>query len=187
MFSFICAWINSWVNNHEAGDLRRHRAHYDVIVMCCGSYRTHDQLHPTETMGVSIIHACIWGKSCCIFIIYYMLVRIWFVFHFDCIPLPCIKLFHDCFTFTFIQNSDEHKTQFFMLTKLLYSSEPTNENEPELGQGKFKYNLHDICKCGILIFLTLIWRHDHSNIQCGNSPTALKSTVLKLGSFLVIH
>ena len=23
----------SWVNNHEAGDLRRHRAHYDVTVM----------------------------------------------------------------------------------------------------------------------------------------------------------
>ena len=23
-----------WVNNREAGDLRRHRAHYDVIVMC---------------------------------------------------------------------------------------------------------------------------------------------------------
>ena len=34
MFSFICAWINVWVNNREAGDLRRHRAHYDVIVMC---------------------------------------------------------------------------------------------------------------------------------------------------------
>ena len=33
MFSFICAWINSWVNNREAGDLRRHRAHYDVTVM----------------------------------------------------------------------------------------------------------------------------------------------------------
>ena len=33
MFSFICAWINSWVNNREAGDLRRHHAHYDVIVM----------------------------------------------------------------------------------------------------------------------------------------------------------
>ena len=33
MFSLICAWINSWVNNREAGDLRRHRAHYDVIVM----------------------------------------------------------------------------------------------------------------------------------------------------------
>ena len=33
MFSLICVWINSWVNNREAGDLRRHRAHYDVIVM----------------------------------------------------------------------------------------------------------------------------------------------------------
>ena len=33
MFSFICAWINIWVNNREAGDLRHHRAHYDVIVM----------------------------------------------------------------------------------------------------------------------------------------------------------
>ena len=32
-FLFICAWINSWVNNREAGDLRRHRTHYGVIVM----------------------------------------------------------------------------------------------------------------------------------------------------------
>ena len=32
-FYFICAWIHGWVNNREAGDLRRHRAHYDVIVM----------------------------------------------------------------------------------------------------------------------------------------------------------
>ena len=33
MFSLICAWINGWVDNREAGDLRRHRAHYDVTVM----------------------------------------------------------------------------------------------------------------------------------------------------------
>ena len=33
MFSLISTWINVWVNNREAGDLRRHRAHYDVIVM----------------------------------------------------------------------------------------------------------------------------------------------------------
>ena len=33
MLSLICAWINRWVNNREAGDLRHHRAHYDVIVM----------------------------------------------------------------------------------------------------------------------------------------------------------
>ena len=33
MFSLACAWINVWVNNREAGDLRRHRAHYDVTAM----------------------------------------------------------------------------------------------------------------------------------------------------------
>ena len=33
MFSLICACINGCVNNREAGDLRRHRAHYDVTVM----------------------------------------------------------------------------------------------------------------------------------------------------------
>ena len=33
MFSLICTWINGWVNNREAGDLRRHNAHYDVTVM----------------------------------------------------------------------------------------------------------------------------------------------------------
>ena len=33
IFSLVCAWVNAWVNNREAGDLRRHRVHYDVIVM----------------------------------------------------------------------------------------------------------------------------------------------------------
>ena len=33
MFSLICVWINNWANNRKAGDLRRHRAYYDVIVM----------------------------------------------------------------------------------------------------------------------------------------------------------
>ena len=32
-FSLICVWINGWVNNCEAGGLRRYRTHYDVIVM----------------------------------------------------------------------------------------------------------------------------------------------------------
>ena len=34
LFSSICAWANGWVNNRGADDLRRHRAHYYVIVMC---------------------------------------------------------------------------------------------------------------------------------------------------------
>ena len=33
MFSLICVWINDWVNNREASDLRRYHAYYDVIVM----------------------------------------------------------------------------------------------------------------------------------------------------------
>ena len=33
MFSLICAWINGWVNNREAGDLRRYCAHYNVTIM----------------------------------------------------------------------------------------------------------------------------------------------------------
>ena len=33
VFSLICVWINDWVNNREADDLRRYHAHYDIIVM----------------------------------------------------------------------------------------------------------------------------------------------------------
>ena len=29
--SFDLPWINDWVNNREAGDLRRHRVHHDAI------------------------------------------------------------------------------------------------------------------------------------------------------------
>ena len=32
-FSLIWARMNVWVNNREAGDMRSHRAHYDVTVM----------------------------------------------------------------------------------------------------------------------------------------------------------
>ena len=37
MHSFICARINGWVNNREAGDSRRHRAH-DVIAIFCETF-----------------------------------------------------------------------------------------------------------------------------------------------------
>ena len=33
MFIMIWAWTNVWANNREAGDLRCHRAHYNIIVM----------------------------------------------------------------------------------------------------------------------------------------------------------
>ena len=43
MFTLICARINGWVNTREAGDLRRHRTHYDVTVMCCFLLASHIQ------------------------------------------------------------------------------------------------------------------------------------------------
>ena len=75
MFSFICAWINGWLNNREAGDLRRHHAHYDVIVMlmtdglgssCCRWLVDHD--------------ICYWWlvflASCFLWIMFYMFLMI---------------------------------------------------------------------------------------------------------------
>ena len=47
MFSLIYAWINDWVNNREAGDLRRQHGHYDVIVM---------KDHEITTLHNDIIH-----------------------------------------------------------------------------------------------------------------------------------
>ena len=38
MFSLIYAWTNGWVNNRDAGDWIRHRAHHDVTVMCTSQH-----------------------------------------------------------------------------------------------------------------------------------------------------
>ena len=50
MFSLICIWINGWVNNREAGDLRCHRAHYDVIVMRMWINGLYDLLRTDKTV-----------------------------------------------------------------------------------------------------------------------------------------
>ena len=49
MFTLICARINGWVNNCKAGDLKRNRAHYDVIVMVISKYSSF------STTGVQIL------------------------------------------------------------------------------------------------------------------------------------
>ena len=53
MFSLICARINDWVNNREAGDLRRRLAHYDVTVMYRTSARATGRLLLKSPVGVS--------------------------------------------------------------------------------------------------------------------------------------
>ena len=32
LWFFLSVWINGWTNNREAGDLRRHHAHYDIFL-----------------------------------------------------------------------------------------------------------------------------------------------------------
>ena len=53
MFSLICTWTNSWANNGDVGDLKRHRAHYDVIVMDASRMK-----HRNKTWGHQHIPVC---------------------------------------------------------------------------------------------------------------------------------
>ena len=54
LFSFICAWINGWANDREAGDLRRHSTHYDVTVMR-GTGRNRSKRRKRRKMMMMII------------------------------------------------------------------------------------------------------------------------------------
>ena len=56
MFSLISAWINGWVNNSEAGDLRRDRTNYDVTVMfqMGGLQRQRYQRHDLKGSGAHL-------------------------------------------------------------------------------------------------------------------------------------
>ena len=60
MFYLICVWINGWVNNREAGYLRRHRAHYDVIVMChmTSGHNTDFKVYPNIRYTAPL--CCLW-------------------------------------------------------------------------------------------------------------------------------
>ena len=53
VFSLICAWTNGWVNNRDAGDLRRNRTHYDVTIMYTGSLH---YWHPPVIVTHGITH-----------------------------------------------------------------------------------------------------------------------------------
>ena len=61
MSSLICAWTNGWANNRDADDLKRHRTHHDVIVMCppCGMcwspYFSHGSKMSSKCEKISII------------------------------------------------------------------------------------------------------------------------------------
>ena len=52
-FLWFAHWINGLINNREAGDLRRHRPHYDVILMICGHATANGLLGSQTSVHVS--------------------------------------------------------------------------------------------------------------------------------------
>ena len=74
VFSWICTRIDGWVNNGEAGDLRRHRAHYDVNILTCSdkglgpngrqaiTWRNDDPVHWRIYASLGIIVLKLWWK-----------------------------------------------------------------------------------------------------------------------------
>ena len=64
MFSLICVWTNGWTNNRDTGDLRRHRANYDVIVVMFDTRCVIDKL--THVYGsVYTLKCCLIGSPLC--------------------------------------------------------------------------------------------------------------------------
>ena len=57
MFSLICAWINGWANSAEVGNLRHHRSHYDVTVMCDGDDFKYKLFGPFKNVTSSKLRA----------------------------------------------------------------------------------------------------------------------------------
>ena len=55
MFSLIHAWTNSWVNNGDAGDLRRHRAHCEVSVMVSKAFHHYMHYNPMFVRSVQVV------------------------------------------------------------------------------------------------------------------------------------
>ena len=54
MLPLICVWTNAWVNNRDAGDLRRYRVHYDVTVMISNKMFCHMISGSPNTTGLVI-------------------------------------------------------------------------------------------------------------------------------------
>ena len=79
MFSVICTWINGWANNREAGDLRRHRVHFDVTLMVATILFPYPSEPPGEYIGKHVTQSGknrwynndktkrIYNKNACIF------------------------------------------------------------------------------------------------------------------------
>ena len=92
MFSLICVWIKGWVNNRQAGDLRRDRAHYDVIVMAATQHSSQNNGNSPITKPIVDgfrkplfqVHENIMGKPSpfwsfvMLYTLHYVMIYTWF-------------------------------------------------------------------------------------------------------------
>ena len=62
---FYLIWINGWVNNREAGDLRRHRTRYDVTVMLEAWDSCHLENSLPQFWYICIIHRMFHYRHMC--------------------------------------------------------------------------------------------------------------------------
>ena len=60
MFSLVCAWTSGWPNSQDAGNLRCHRAHFDIILTSLGlSFECGTNIHAdigASTMDIFLIN-----------------------------------------------------------------------------------------------------------------------------------
>ena len=84
MFRLICAWINGWINNREAGNFRRNRAHYDVIVWlnsfvryCVYMYKLYSHICLVYIYNQLVLILCFQSKRSTILIWKSCLIRLW--------------------------------------------------------------------------------------------------------------
>ena len=70
-FLWSAPWINGWINNREAGELRRYHAHYDVIVMRHQVISTWNELY----LALSLPYL-IWISNILFFILRYCNPRV---------------------------------------------------------------------------------------------------------------
>ena len=64
MISLISAWTKGWANNRNVGDLRRHRAHYGVIIMnsTCPSFSSLAYQKRSFEEEYQILRCKIWNR-----------------------------------------------------------------------------------------------------------------------------
>ena len=142
IFSLICAWMNDWVNDREAGDLERHRGHYDVTVMhpgCC-IVTGYVEVFGSTTFNDPSIE----NSLCDVYTFRWAFLQICFANLnatlpiFGCLVTPESWARFACYIFQHISLSQSH---------LLWRS-PCTRNTSDIHEYYYKISINSFCKQG---------------------------------------